>query len=147
MLRAGHTIFNGTGQSTFTFTTASSVWIGGYDLYLSGGDGDGRELSSFELLANLGSGFVPLGIGAQTITDSNYGGGAGGQVLVTDSFPAIHASSYEVILYNAAGGNPGGRLTELDAIAPEPASIMLLAVGAPSLLLAGDVAAKSDRDD
>ena len=133
----GHMIFNGAGQSTFTFTTATPVSIRGYNLYLSGGDGDGRELDSFELLANTGSGFVALGSGAQTITDANYGNGNGGAVLVTDSFTPITASSFEVILDNAALHNLGGRLLELDAVAtmPEPSSVVGM-IGAATVGLA-----------
>ena len=118
---------------TVDFSTASAVFLNGLQV-IGGAAGpqgqDARRIMSITFFADLdnnGSFETTL------FTDANFPDtGDGGSGMQTYSFGGIMASSFRLAV--EAQDGPGARLTEVNAVVPEPGALALVVAG--GLLLA-----------
>lgn len=118
------------GTESLTFTTAIPVTLTGLQIQggaAGGGAGDPRTIGAITVEADTGGGFTQVGTLAD-FPDTAQGGTGTAQILFNS---AVTGSNFRVTLETP---EQGSRITEIDAIVPEPAALSLLGLGGLTLL-------------
>ena len=118
------------GTENLTFTTSSPVGLAGLRIQggaAGGGAGDPRTIGAITVEADTGGGFTTVGTLAD-FPDTAQGGTGTADILFNTP---VTASSFRVTLETP---EQGSRITEIDAIVPEPASMGLMAAAGLGLL-------------